>query len=115
MYVLKSPLALIFIVCLLASLAIAWLGWGVEVQPHQTWPMVKLVQAGVAIFWIVAPPVWFWIEYFYVNWSNYLSWKGKSDAEKFERFKYGQDISSKIWLAVSTSLLMLYFGKDLHL
>jgi hypothetical protein len=70
---------------------------------------VKVKQACVLPIWILAPPIWFWIEYFFVY--------GKEDATKdkpaLEAFKYGQDQASKIWLALVTVLFGLYFGKDL--
>jgi hypothetical protein len=31
----------------------------------------------------------------------------------FEEFKYGQDVSSKIWIAATSALGLLYFWKDL--
>ena len=37
---------------------------------------------------------------------------GAQPPPDIDLFKYGQDVSSKIWLAVSTVLLALYFGKD---
>jgi hypothetical protein len=33
----------------------------------------------------------------------------------FDVFKHGQDVSAKIWIAVSSVLLVLYFGKDIKL
>ena len=54
-------------------------------------------------------PAWFWFEYFFV-------FRRVSDPapDDFEKLKYGQDLASKIWLAVVSALLMLYFGKDLR-
>lgn len=66
---------------------------------------VKVQQAIMLAFWIVVPPVWFWFEYFYL-------YKGSSN-DDLEKFKHGQDQSSKIWLALVTVLLAAYFGKDL--
>jgi 4-hydroxybenzoate polyprenyltransferase len=40
--------------------------------------------------WAIAPPVWFWFEYFTV----YLRW-GKP--ESFDLFKYGQQVAAAIW------------------
>lgn len=36
-------------------------------------------------------------------------------AEMFDRFKYGQEVASKTWLALVTLLTGLYFGKDFSL
>jgi hypothetical protein len=33
--------------------------------------------------------------------------------EDLEHLKYGQDVSSKIWLALVTALFGIYFGKDI--
>jgi len=48
--------------------------------------------------WAVAPPVWFWLEYFTV----YLKW-GKP--ESFDLFKYGQQVAAGIWAGVLATLL----------
>jgi hypothetical protein len=32
--------------------------------------------------------------------------------EHFERFKNGEDVASRFWIAISTLLTGLYFGKD---
>jgi len=61
------------------------------------------------IFWIAIPPVWFWLDYFGLY--RYDPLPGKPD---LDNFKYGQDIASKIWIALVTALTILYFGKDLH-
>jgi hypothetical protein len=64
-------------------------------------------KVGVLVFWILAPFAWFWLEYFGI-------YRYRRDAkESFEYFKYAQDISSKLWLALVTVLTVLYFGKDL--
>ena|SRR5437660_1200 len=64
-------------------------------------------KAAVLVFWILAPPVWFWLEYFGVY--RY----GANAKLNFEYYKHQQDISSKVWLALVTVLTILYFGKDL--
>src|SRR5881628_2752901 len=48
--------------------------------------------------WAIAPPVWFWLEYFTV----YLRW-GKR--ESFDLFKYGQQVAAGIWAGVLATLL----------
>jgi hypothetical protein len=35
--------------------------------------------------------------------------------ENFELFKYGQDLSAKIWLAIVSSTFVIFFWKDIHL
>ena len=58
---------------------------------------------------IVVPPCWFWFEYFGLY--RYDSGAHKPD---WDSFKYGQDVSSKVWLALVTTLTILYFGKDIR-
>lgn len=48
-------------------------------------------------FWVIAPPFWFMAEYFCL-------FKQQGIGTSFEAFKYGQDIASKVWLAVVTAL-----------
>jgi hypothetical protein len=62
------------------------------------------------VFWIAIPPAWFWLDYFGLYQYDPVG-IGKLD---LERFKYGQDVASKIWIALVTALTILYFGKDLH-
>lgn len=68
---------------------------------------VKVAQAFILAAWIVLPPVWFWLEYYMLYLPKPASYEG------WEQYKYGQELSSKIWLALVTTLLGLYFGKDL--
>ena len=35
------------------------------------------------------------------------------DKDRFDAFKYQQDLSSKIWIALVSVLLVLYFWKDI--
>lgn len=67
----------------------------------------KVHQAYVLGLWILLPPIWFWLEYFFL-------YKDEGTAVvKLEAFKHGQEQSAKIWLALVTLLAGLYFGKDL--
>jgi len=52
----------------------------------------------IGCFWIVAPPLFFLFEYFYI----YPRW-GRPD--RLEYFKIGQELASKCWAA---SLVILY-------
>lgn len=67
---------------------------------------VKYLQAFVLSVWIVVPPIWFWFEFFYL-------YKKENPKPDLDEFKHGQDQSSKIWLALVTVLLGMYFGRDL--
>jgi hypothetical protein len=99
---------------LVASLVVGYLGWKVALPTvrSEPWDPIKIWEAIIVVAWILLPPLYFWYEYFFIF--------DRSDATeaaklKFEQFKYGQDVSSKIWIAVSSSLLILYFGKDFKL
>jgi hypothetical protein len=70
---------------------------------------VRVWQAIVLGVWIIVPPVWFWYEYFYL----FKRTKDFKQPQDFERFKYGQEQSAKIWLALVTVLIALYFGPNL--
>ena len=65
---------------------------------------IKVRQAFFLGLWIILPPIWFWFEYYFLY---------KGGAAGLEELKHGQDQSSKIWLALVTLLLGMYFGKDL--
>ena len=80
--------------------------WGF-MTPYDSKDCVKVTEAFVLGSWVIAPPAWFWYEYYRLykkcNWP----------AADLDGFKYGQDQASKIWLALVTLLLVIYFGKDL--
>lgn len=56
-------------------------------------PERKVFLQAVWVVWALAPPLWFWYEYFFL-------FKNRGPADAFEAFKYGQDVASKVWLAV---------------
>jgi hypothetical protein len=88
----------------LVSIGLAALGFMTPFDSHNP---VKITQAFVLGFWLIAPPVWFWYEY-------HLLWKkGNWAPQELDGFKYGQDQASKIWLALVTLLLVIYFGQGL--
>ena len=88
----------------IASLALARCGFAQKFDDKRNW--VGYTQAIVLAAWIVLPPVCFWIEYFFVYRVHPYTGENRDD------FKYGQDQAAKIWLALVTALLGLYFGKD---
>jgi hypothetical protein len=91
---------------LLISLSLAPFGWGCSLKDHST---IKIADAIVVVIWILVPPIWFWYEYFFI-WRR-LPPSPNPDA--WDEFKYAQDVSSKIWLAATSALLLLYFWKDI--
>ena len=66
---------------------------------HHSLCSKDVLQLYIAIaVWAVAPPVWFWLEYFAI----FLRW-GKP--ESFDLFKYGQQVAAGIWAGVLAVLL----------
>jgi hypothetical protein len=110
----RARLFWVFGISLFVSLALGCC----PTQPDH-WNLAKKAKAVVTVLWVIVPPMWFYYEYFFTAWEGLEGehWAGGenfSASEKLSRFNYGQDISAKVWLAVTTALLMLYFGKDLH-
>ena|SRR2546428_6570398 len=92
-------------IALFLSLCFACVGWGKKIESGG----VKVYQAIVLGAWTLGPPIWFWYEYIYRFRDVYPN----ADKDKLEAFKYQQDLSSKIWLAAVSVLLILYFWKDI--
>jgi hypothetical protein len=92
-------------IALFLSLCFAPAGWGKKIECGG----VKVFQAIVLGAWILGPPLWFWYEYIFLFRDAYPDAK----KENLEEFKYQQDVSSKIWLAAVSVLLILYFWKDI--
>jgi hypothetical protein len=100
----------IFVVALVVSLALAGFGTKESIKDG-CWGPWTITKAIAIALWIILPPIWFWWEF------HMTAWDERYDAklmDKRERFAYGQDLSAKVWLAVSSALLMLYFGKDIR-
>ena len=53
-------------------------------------------------FWTVVPPLWLWYEYCFI-------YSKDPNPPPLERFKYGQELTRNLWLAIITVLLLLYF------
>jgi len=96
---------------LIGSLIVAGYGWDTPVPKEGPWPRIKILEAIIVVGWLLLPPVYFWYEYFYV----YGRTRNAAARADLESFKYGQDVASKIWIAVVSALLALYFGKDFRL
>jgi hypothetical protein len=90
---------------LLGSLVFACFGWGEKIEAGG----VKIYQAIALCTWTLLPPMWFWYEYTFLFPKAYP----RADGDKLVSFKYQQDLSSRIWLAVVSVLVILYFWKDL--
>ena len=94
--VLSAPL-------LVGSLVLAYWGFG---EPFDKCVPVKVWQAIVLSCWVLVPPLWF-------SFERWVRAEELKDDHEFDRFKYTQDLASKVWLALVSVLLLLYFGKDL--
>jgi len=97
----------------ISTMLLAWYGWGTPILEGQSWPDVKVAQVVMLIAWTVMPPTWFWYEYWFIYLKDYHS--DETAPENFELFKYGQDLSAKIWLAIVSSTFVIFFWKDIHL
>ena len=89
------------IVFLLLSLVLVPFGWNIAIKDHPYG--IKLIQAIILACWTLGVPIWFWIEF---------HWIGSTIQDQGD-FKYSQELSSKVWLAASSVLFLLYFWKDL--
>jgi hypothetical protein len=64
----------------------------------------RVIDAALIAFWVIVPPGWFWIEYFHV-----VPKMRNEDLPNVDRFKYGQDLSAKFWIAGSALLTAIYW------
>lgn len=55
---------------------------------------------------LLGPPLWFLIEY------NYMYEEGASGEPGFEKFKYNQELASRVWAAVSAIALAIALKND---
>jgi hypothetical protein len=97
----------------IGSFFLAYYGWGILIKPGCPWPRIKVAEVIVLLAWTLLPPIWFWYEYWYMYLADYRP--GHKTPDDLELFKYGQDVSSKIWVAAASSMFVLYFWKDIHL
>jgi hypothetical protein len=63
--------------------------------------------------WTLLPPVWLWYEYWFLYLKDHRP--GLPLPADLELFKYGQDLSAKMWIAGASSVLVLYFWKDIRI
>jgi hypothetical protein len=109
------------VAALIASFALGYWGYAhpeavdLKKTPMNQWPTYVKWQAFVLLGWLVIPPLFFWVEYFGIYRTRQRYRRGDAPPKDWEMFKYAQDISAKIWVAVSTALLIIYFGKDIRL
>jgi hypothetical protein len=95
-----------FVVCL-ALAGFNWTPWAVR------WlHIVKVAEAFCVFAWTIGPPIWFWFEF---HWVGFSGWDDSAPGRSLDFVKYSQELSTKVWLAVTSGFFILYFGKDIHL
>lgn len=87
--------AIVSILLLIGTMV--YLGWNWDALNEKN---VQFSSRALFCFWTLVPPVLFWCEYHFF-WRPYNS---PEQGALFERFKYSQETSAKIWLAVVTIL-----------
>ena len=103
-------------ICLAISLYVAWRGWGQPFDPHKMpWPHIRILQACIVVTWIIIPPMWFWLDYFFIYLRNHKMEMSLhriliflSTATIFHR-KYGSLSQPRFW----RSILDIPSGNDL--
>jgi hypothetical protein len=99
------------IACVAAVISL-WLGCATfgdssSGSPFATgFPFATKLKVALLAAWILGPPITFLFEFLV------FTEKGRSVPD---RFKYEQDAKAKVWIAVSTVMTILFFGKDLAL
>jgi len=102
----KAWLRIRFVEAGLAALGLVasiWYGY-CRVDAKLTEICVRNVKGAILGIWVLLPPIWFWVEYFFI----YKNLDSEVRPE-LGQFKYGQQLSAKIWLAVVSLLTALYF------
>jgi len=76
------------------------------------------VRARIAIAYLsailLALSTWYGISTLFLYRYDPRKLPNGDDKPDWDNFKYGQEVSSKIWLALVTALTILYFGKDIR-
>jgi len=75
-------------------------------RPPFAWMASKEFKRAIGVFWAIAPPVWFFVEY-YCLFRNF----GPTGSVDFEHFKYTQDVAAKAWAGL-VAVLGVYFIKE---
>jgi hypothetical protein len=94
---------------LIFSLLFSIPGWGRKIDCGGIVGIIKKLQVLVLVAWTLLPPVWFWYEYIFL----FRKAHPNAGSEKLDELKTQQDLSSKIWIATASVLLILYFWKDI--
>lgn len=96
-YLYEDPSILFrFVSCVAALLAVITI-----IFACVAWYHMKVTYLYVsAANWVLAPPLWFWFEYFYI-------YKTFGKRSNFDQFKHGQQVSASIWAGLVICLFAL--------
>jgi|SRR5271166_5239458 len=64
----------------------------------------------VLVFWTLVPPIWFQIEWVFLC-KEGKGMSGPDFNNWLARFKHSQELASKVWLALVSVLLALFYGE----
>jgi hypothetical protein len=73
---------------------LAHVGINPNSDPLKNWVKV------LAVFWALAPPVWFLGEWY--------CFEGSTKTAEFEAFKFSQDRAKDVWLGIALALAVMY-------
>jgi cytochrome bd-type quinol oxidase subunit 1 len=122
-----SERALVFAYVMAAvSLGLAIGGWGQPIR-NSGHEAIKYAQVVVIALWTTLPPLWYFVEHMFIHTPNCFPASAREadldenelklvlDYQKleFDIAKYRQELTSKGWIALISTLFLLYFWKDL--
>lgn len=61
--------------------------------------------------WVMLPPLWFLLETAYLNPAEAKGLEADVRKERFEKFKYRQELGRSFWIAVGLALSIMYLKK----
>jgi len=70
--------------------------------------MTKAGAKPYIFMWALAPPIWFFCEYYLLFNTQFSDGDDENYERKFERFKHGQDVARNMWAATGILLGLLY-------
>ena len=93
-----------YLVVVLTSAALAIGSLCLGLLTHDTTKKVVLA------LWTLGPPIWFQFEWEILR-GEIRGKEGPEFTKWFEQFKYSQELASKVWLAVVSVLLAIFYGE----
>ena len=70
--------------------------------------MTQSIAKPYVFIWALAPPIWFFCEYYLLFNTQFNDKDDQEYERKFERFKHGQDVARNLWAATGVLLGVLY-------